>query len=92
MKVIFKQKNKKAAQAKMRRLVNNPKNGTIGFCNFQLVKDFSDYISYKEIENNPFIIDYYIENNMYEWAIQAYSTYHAESTIRRMYKTNGKEC
>ena len=89
--IKFQQTNKKSAQSKMKRLVGNSNYGTIGFCNFQLVKDFSSYVSDEEIEQNPNCVDYYAHNNMFDWAIQASSTYHSESTMQEMYKTNGKK-
>jgi hypothetical protein len=88
--IKFQQKNKKAAQSKMKRLVGNSCYGTIGFCNFQLVKDVSSYATKEEIEQNPQCVDFLISINCFDWTIEASSTYHTESTMRNMYKSNGK--
>jgi hypothetical protein len=89
--IIFSQTSKKNAESKMMRLVGNKVYGTIGFCNFHLTKDFSDYVSDKEIEENPTATDYYEYHNMHKWCIKASSTYHSETTIQNMYKSNGKK-
>jgi hypothetical protein len=91
--IIFEQRNKKAAQQKMRRLTGSKNYGTIGFCNFSLIRNFP--ISYRELEQNPYIKEFWMESekdNVEDyWAIKAYSTYHDETTMRNMYKTNGKK-
>ena len=90
--IKFKQTSKSAAQSKMKRLVGNSSYGTIGlFCNFLLIKDLSRYVSDEEIEQNPNSVGYYIDNNMFDWTIQASSTYFSESTMQEMYKSNGKK-
>jgi hypothetical protein len=89
--IKFQQTSKNAAQSKMRRLVGNSSYGTIGFCNFQLVKDYSSYVSDEEIEENPYCVDRYDHDNIFDFAIQASSTYHSEKTIQNMYKSNGKK-
>ena len=81
MEVIFEKKNKKSAQSKMRRLVGNSSYGTIGFTNFTLVK-----VPHRKEEP-----EYCFHYGYFDWAIKAYSTYHAETTIRNMYKSNGKK-
>ena len=88
--IKFKQKSLLDAQKKMKRLTGNKVCGTIGFCSFTIVKDYSDYLSQEKIADDPFCINSYEENNMFAWAIEASSTYHVESTIKAMYETNGK--
>jgi len=77
MTIIKEQVSKKAAQSKMKRLVGNISYGTIGFANFMCYQknDFRDADHLKDEG----------------WVIEINSTYHAENTMEKMYKTNGKE-
>lgn len=71
----FPQVSKSAAESKMKRLVGNTVYGTIGFCNIT-IKRTSD--------------EEYKMSGQREWWIEMSSTYHVESTMQEMYKTNGK--
>ena len=62
----------------MKILTGNKVCGAIGFCSFTIVKDYSDYLSQENIADDPFCINYYEENNMFAWAIEASSTYHID--------------
>jgi len=79
MTIIKEQVSKSAAHSKMRRLVGNTHYGTIGFCDIHCYQEIPDGIDPKDLPKNE------------GWVIKLSSTYHAESTMERMYKTNGKE-
>jgi hypothetical protein len=90
MIIKFKQNSLAEAKLKMKKLVGNTSHGTIGFCNFQIAEDFSEYLTDKEIENNPPCIDYYLHNKLFSYCILASSSYHFEASIIKMYETDGK--
>jgi len=76
MTIDFPQVSKAAAKAKMKRLVGNTLYGRIGFCDIRL-----------HITSDA---DFKITGQR-EYTIQLSSTYHVESTMREMYRTNGKK-
>ena len=71
----FDQVSKSAAESKMKRLVGNTLYGTIGFCNITLKRTSEEE---------------YRMTGQREFWIEMASTYHEESTMQKMYKTNGK--
>jgi hypothetical protein len=79
MTILFKQTSKAAAKSKMRRLVGNTTYGTIGFCNVTCRQAIPHDTDPRFVDKDDY------------WVIELQSNYHAETTMNRMYETNGKQ-
>ena len=79
MKISFGQSSKKNAVSKMKRLGTNSNHIQIGFCSFTLERNLPENENPAHVDKDDF------------WVINAYSTYHSETTMNNMYNTNGKK-
>ena len=78
MKLTFEQTSKAAAKSKMRRLTGNTSYGKIGFCDITCHQAIPCDLDPRCLDKDDY------------WVIELQSTYHAETTMQRMYETNGK--